>query len=52
VLVAHRTSLPSGPVADEGSLFALFKKNVGKVHSIDALCVEFFLTLPPWKGPR
>jgi len=44
VLVAHRMSLPSGPVADEGSLFALFKKNVGKVHSIDALCVEFFLT--------
>jgi hypothetical protein len=44
VLVAHRTSLPSGPVADEGSLFALFKKNVGKVHSIDALCVEFLLT--------
>ena len=31
--VAHRTSLPSGPVADEGSLFAVFKKNVGKVLS-------------------
>jgi oxysterol-binding protein-related protein 3/6/7 len=30
--VAHRTSLPSGPVADEGSLFAIFKKNVGKVQ--------------------
>jgi oxysterol-binding protein-related protein 3/6/7 len=30
--VAHRTSLPSGPVADEGSLFAIFKKNVGKVE--------------------
>lgn len=31
--VAYRTSLPSGPVADEGSLFAVFKKNVGKVLS-------------------
>ncbi len=37
--LAHRTSLPSGPVADEGSLFAVFKKNVGKVHSTDcSLC--------------
>ena len=33
--VVHRTTLPSGPVADEGSLFALFKKNVGKVGFID-----------------
>ena len=32
--IAHRTSLPSGPVADEGSLFAVFKKNVGKVLSV------------------
>jgi hypothetical protein len=32
--VTHRTSLPSGPVADEGSLFAVFKKNVGKVVSV------------------
>jgi hypothetical protein len=43
--LAHRTSLPSGPVADEGSLFAVFKKNVGKVHSTDALCVELFLII-------
>jgi hypothetical protein len=42
--VAHRITLPSGPVADEGSLFALFKKNVGKVDFIDPLCVEHFLT--------
>jgi oxysterol-binding protein-related protein 3/6/7 len=42
--VVHRTSLPSGPVADEGSLFALFKKNVGKVHFVDVPCVELFLT--------
>ena len=41
----QRTSLPSGPVADEGSLFAVFKKNVGKVHSTDVLCVELFLTV-------
>jgi len=40
VLVAHRTSLPSGPVADEGSLFALFKKNVGK----DLASISFPLT--------
>jgi hypothetical protein len=32
--VAHRMSLPSGPVADEGSLFAVFKNNVGKVQLI------------------
>lgn len=43
--VVHRTTLPSGPVADEGSLFALFKKNVGKVDFIDTLCVKHFLTL-------
>ena len=41
----HRTSLPSGPVGDEGSLFAVFKKNVGKVHSTDVLCVELFLII-------
>jgi len=43
--VSHRTSLPSCPVADEGSLFAVFKKNVGKVDSTDILCAELFLTL-------
>jgi hypothetical protein len=43
--LTHRTSLPSGPVGDEGSLFAVFKKNVGKVHSTDVLCVEFFLII-------
>lgn len=29
--VVRRTLLPSGPVGDEGSLFAMLKKNVGKV---------------------
>lgn len=29
--VARRTELPSGPVGDDGSLFAVLKKNVGKV---------------------
>lgn len=29
--VVRRTHLPSGPVGDEGSLFAMLKKNVGKV---------------------
>ena len=43
--VVSRTTLPSGPVGDEGSLFALFKKNVGKVDFIDTLCMEHFLTL-------
>lgn len=43
--LAHRTSLPSGPVGDEGSLFAVFKKNIGKVHSIDVLCDELFLII-------
>lgn len=32
--VSRRTSLPSGPVGDDGSLFAVLKKNVGKVRSI------------------
>lgn len=31
--VVRRTQLPSGPVGDEGSLFTLLKKNVGKVRS-------------------
>jgi oxysterol-binding protein-related protein 3/6/7 len=44
--LTRRTSLPSGPVSDEGSLFAVFKKNVGKVHSTDVLCVELFLITP------
>lgn len=43
--LTHRTSLPSGPVAGEGSLFAVFKKNVGKVHSTGVLCVELFLII-------
>lgn len=29
--VVRRTRLPSGPVGDEGSLFTILKKNVGKV---------------------
>lgn len=29
--VVRRTHLPSGPIGDEGSLFAILKKNVGKV---------------------
>lgn len=29
--VVRRTGLPSGPVGDEGSLFAILKNNVGKV---------------------
>lgn len=28
--VARRTELPSGPIGDEGSLFSVLKKNVGK----------------------
>jgi oxysterol-binding protein-related protein 3/6/7 len=44
--LTHRTSLPSGPVSDEGSLFAVFKKNVGKVRPTDILCVELFLIIP------
>ncbi len=43
--VAHRTALPSGPVADEGSLFAVFKKNVGKVLSIHQIIMYTELTL-------
>ena len=31
-VIQRRTSLPSGPVGDEGSLFAVLKKNVGKVR--------------------
>ena len=30
-VVQRRTALPSDPVGDEGSLFAVLKKNVGKV---------------------
>lgn len=31
--VARRAELPCGPVGDEGSLFAVLKKNVGKVRT-------------------
>ncbi|KAI0374348.1 hypothetical protein BV20DRAFT_961492 [Pilatotrama ljubarskyi] len=40
-VVHRRTSLPSGPVGDEGSLFAVLKKNVGKDLSKVALPVTF-----------
>lgn len=33
----RRTELPSGPIGDEGSLFAVLKKNVGKVSMYTAL---------------
>ncbi|KAI0271494.1 Oxysterol-binding protein-domain-containing protein [Gloeopeniophorella convolvens] len=39
--ITHRSTLPSGPVADEGSLFAVFKKNVGKDLSSIAFPVTF-----------
>ena len=29
--IVRRQALPSGPVGDEGSLFAVMKKNIGKV---------------------
>jgi oxysterol-binding protein-related protein 3/6/7 len=32
--VARRTELPSGPIGDEGSLFTVLKKNVGKVRNL------------------
>ncbi|KAI0067905.1 hypothetical protein BV25DRAFT_1834873 [Artomyces pyxidatus] len=39
--VQHRTQLPSGPVGDEGSLFAVLRKNVGKDLASVALPVTF-----------
>ncbi|KAF9229520.1 hypothetical protein BS17DRAFT_688488 [Gyrodon lividus] len=39
--VIRRTHLPSGHVGDEGSLFAMLKKNVGKDLSTIALPVSF-----------
>ncbi|KAA1468625.1 hypothetical protein DENSPDRAFT_834003 [Dentipellis sp. KUC8613] len=39
--IVRRTELPSGPVGDEGSLFAVFKKNVGKDLSNIAFPVTF-----------
>lgn len=35
-LIVRRTRLPCGPVGDEGSLFAVLKKNVGKVKHLNA----------------
>ncbi|KIJ68223.1 hypothetical protein HYDPIDRAFT_124463 [Hydnomerulius pinastri MD-312] len=39
--VVRRTHLPSGPIGDEGSLFAILKKNVGKDLSTIAFPVSF-----------
>ncbi|KAG0709077.1 Oxysterol-binding protein-domain-containing protein [Suillus ampliporus] len=39
--VVRRTRLPSGPVGDEGSLFAILKNNVGKDLSTIAFPVSF-----------
>jgi hypothetical protein len=38
--VARRTELPCGSVGDEGSLFAVLKKNVGKVRLLATSCRE------------
>ncbi len=42
--VQRRTSLPCGPVGDEGSLFAVLKKNVGKVSYFVGLCHSGVMT--------
>jgi oxysterol-binding protein-related protein 3/6/7 len=47
--VVRRTELPCGPVGDEGSLFALLKKNVGKVRCLLHLYSRLQLNVPP--GP-
>lgn len=39
--ITRRTRLPSGPVGDEGSLFTVLKKNVGKDLSTIAFPVSF-----------
>ncbi|KAH9937519.1 Oxysterol-binding protein-domain-containing protein [Fomitopsis serialis] len=39
--IVRRTELPSGPVGDEGSLFSVLKKNVGKDLSQVAMPVSF-----------
>lgn len=36
--IVRRTQLPTGPVGDEGSLFAVLKKNVGKVSNFILSC--------------
>lgn len=41
--IVRRTELPSGPVGDEGSLFAVLKKNVGKVSTHVVLAPNSFL---------
>jgi oxysterol-binding protein-related protein 3/6/7 len=38
--ITRRTQLPSGPVGDEGSLFGVLKKNVGKVRHIIRVFVQ------------
>lgn len=37
--IVRRTQLPSPPVGDEGSLFAVLKKNVGKVRKTDVVSI-------------
>lgn len=40
--VTRRTELPSPPVGDEGSLFTVLKKNVGKVRRRPLYAIEIF----------
>jgi len=42
--VVRRTCLPSGPVGDEGSLFAILKNNVGKVTGLVQDITDLWLT--------
>jgi len=39
--ISRRTRLPCLPPSDEGSLFAILKKNVGKVRVWSHLCIHF-----------
>jgi len=42
--ISRRTQLPCGPVGDEGSLFAVMKKNIGKV--------SYKAVVEMWAGDR
>jgi hypothetical protein len=44
--VIRRSELPTGPIASEGSMFAMLKKNVGKVCGVNLSRWQAALMLP------
>jgi oxysterol-binding protein-related protein 3/6/7 len=46
--VVRRTKLPASPAGDEGSLFAILKKNIGKVCMFSKVVISHLTSIRTW----